>query len=190
MKVLSLDVSSKTGYALFENGHYISSGSLEKIALEDFNVNKDPDKSPKYPWNIIDAAESMAQSILALYSDHKPDVIVIENTVKGRNRHVQRYLEFLHSAILRILRPLNKPIVYIDPSAWRSLVGLKLSLDQKKNNKEVSAGKKRGKIGKKHLSVELCNKLYNLQLKLKDNDQCDSILLNLGYHIKNNLCQS
>jgi hypothetical protein len=184
MKVLSLDVSSKTGYAVFENGTYKSSGSLPKIAIEDFNVNKDPDKSPLYPWNIIDAADTMAQSMLALYSEHKPDVIIIENTVKGRNRHVQRYLEFLHSAILRTLRPLNKPIHYMDPSAWRSLVGLKLNKDQKKSNQEVSKGLKRGRIGKKHLSVNMVNEKYGLGLKLKDNDQADACLLALGYTIK------
>lgn len=179
-RVLALDASTKTGWALFTEGSYVSSGALEPVRAVDFNVNKDPNLSPQYPYNIIDAAEGMAQSILTLVLENKPDSIVIENTVKGRNRHTQRLLEFIHSAILRALRGVA-PLCYMDPSEWRSILGMRLSKDQKKNNKDVSAGKKRGRIGKKHLSVAMANERFGLSLKLKDNDQADAILLGLAY---------
>ena len=177
-------MSTKTGWAIFDTGQYKTSGALEKVFIEDFNVNKEPQKSLKYPWNIIDAADKVAKDILFLYGEHHPDIIVVENTVKGRNRNIQRGLEFIHSAVLKILRPFNKPIKYMDPSEWRQAVDLRLNKEQKVNNKEVSAGKKRGRIGKKHLSVNMVNEKYGLGLKLKDNDRADSILLNLGYHLK------
>lgn len=190
MKVLGLDLSTKTGWSVFEDGQYKTSGALPKVFIEDFNVNKEPHKSPLYPFNVMDGAEEVGRSVLGLYSEHRPDVIVIESLVKGKNAHTQRILDWIHFCVLKTLRPFDKPLAHMFPSEWRQAVGLKLSVDQKKNNKEVSAGKKRGKIGKKHLSVNMVNFKYNLEMILKDNDECDSILLNLGYHIKNNLCQS
>lgn len=179
-----MDVSTKTGWAIFDTGQYKTSGALEKVFIEDFNVNKEPQKSPKYPWNIIDAADKVAKDILGLYSQWMPDVIVIEDTNKGRNRATQRCLEWLHSDILKILRPFNKPIHYMDSSEWRKIVGLKLNSDQKKNNKDVSAGKKRGKINKKHLSVLMTNEKFGLSLKLKDNDESDACLLGQAFCLK------
>jgi Holliday junction resolvasome RuvABC endonuclease subunit len=180
MKVLALDASSKTGWATFTDGEYVDSGALEQVKIIDFNVNNDPNLSPHYPYNIIDAAEEVAQSILKLVDLNDPNIVVIENTVRGRSRDTQRWLEFMHSAILRILRH-RVPVKYMDPSAWRKIVEMRLSNDQKKNNRDVSAGKKRGRIGKKHLSVNMVNEKYNLGLKLKNNDQADAILLGLAY---------
>ena len=185
MRILSLDISTKTGYAVFEDGKYKSSGALPKVFVKDFNVNKEPQKSSEYPWNIIDAADEVAKSILALYSDVKPDVMVLEDTNKGRNRATQRCLEWLHYSILKILRPFGKPIKYMDSSEWRKIVGLKLNQEQRKNNKDVSAGKKRGKVNKKHLSVLMTNEKFGLTLLLKDNDQSDACLLGLAFVTKN-----
>ena len=114
--------------------------------------------------------------------DKKPDHIVIENSVKGRNRHTQRLIEWIHFCVVKLLQ--ITPFSYLDPSEWRCSVGLRLNKDQKKNNQDVSKGKKRGRIGKKHLAVNMVNEKYDLKLKLKDNDQADAILLGLAYSIK------
>ena len=45
----------------------------------------------------------------------------------------------------------------------------------------MRAGKKRGKISKKHLAVRMVNDLYGKQLKLKDNDEADAILMGQAY---------
>jgi len=181
-RVLALDLSTKTGWAVFDDGVYITSGGTEKVFVDDFNVNAEPNRSPKYPFNIIDAAAEVAAQALALLDEHAPDRVVIENTVKGRNRNTQRCLEFIHSAVLIALRP-RVALSYMDPSEWRKVVDMRLSAEQKKNNRDVSAGKKRGRIGKKHLSVNMVNEKYNLGLKLKDNDRADAILLGLGFCI-------
>lgn len=66
---------------------------------------------------------------------------------------------------------------YRDPSAWRKILNLRLSPEQKANNKMVSQGKIRGRITPKHLSVLRANELFNLELLLKDNDKSDALLL-------------
>jgi Holliday junction resolvasome RuvABC endonuclease subunit len=175
--VLSLDLSTKSGWALFENGKYKSSGALERVSVVDFNVNDFPNKSPSYPFNVLDAAEKVCDLVRALLSETNPDHIVVENTVKGQNRHTQRILEFCHYAVLTEIRKRETPLTYMDPSEWRSIVQLRLTSEDKKNNKEVSKGKKRGRIGKKHLSVRFVKELFGIDLKLKNNDEADAILL-------------
>ena len=187
MRVLGLDLSTKTGWSLFEDNKLIESGCLEKVLIDDFNVNKEPNKSPKYPQNIINGARAVAALVQKLIEDKSPDHIVIENTVKGKNRNTQRWLEWCHFCVITTI---TLPFTYLDPSEWRSLVGLKLNKEQKKNNREVSQGKKRGRVTKKHLSVNMVNEKFGLNLKIKDNDQADSILLTYAYTIKHATTQS
>jgi hypothetical protein len=182
VKTLAIDLSTKTGWALFEDGVYRTSGYLPKVTVDDFNVNNDPNKSPSYPMNLIVAAEAVAAHVKRLIEDQAPDHIVIENTVRGRNRHTQRLLEFLHFCFLKTVA--GRTFTYMDPSEWRSVVELRLSKDDKKNNGLVSKGKKRGRINKKHLAVRMVNELYSLGLKIKDNDQADAILLGLAYETR------
>jgi hypothetical protein len=182
MRILALDASTKTGWALFVDGKLTESGALPAMPVEDFNVNKDPQKAPKYPYNVVDGALRIAEGIKALVEKcDAVDVVVIENTNKGKNRHTQRLLEFMHFCILIMLRSMPKQMEYMDTSEWRSLVGLWMTKDDKKNNRDVSAGKKRGKITKKHLAVRTVNERYGMKLKQKDNDQADAILLGQAY---------
>lgn len=181
MRVLSLDASTKSGWALFIDGKLSESGALTPVKIEDFNVNKDPQKSPKYPYNIIDGAEDVARILMGKVNETRPDKIVIENTNKGKNRHTQRILEYIHFAFTRPFRNHPNLLKYMDTSEWRSGVGLWMSKDDLKNNKDVRAGKKRGKISKKHLAVRMVNELYGKKLKLKDNDEADAILMGLAY---------
>lgn len=185
MRLLALDASTKTGWALFVDGKLTESGALAPVFIEDFNVNKDPQKSPKYPWNVVEGAEKVVEQINALTRLKWPlDAIVIENTNKGRNRHTQRILEFIHLELLFELRHLPLTVSYMDTSEWRSLVQLWMTKDDLKNNRDVRAGKKRGKISKKHLAVRTVNERYGMKLKLKDNDQADAILLGQAYITK------
>lgn len=156
-----------------------------KVSIQDFNVNAHPEKSPTYPRNIIAAASTMAESVAEIVRSRKPDFIVIENTVKGQNRHTQRFLEFLHLRVWQVLDDGSRPIHYMDVSEWRALVQARLTKDDKKNNARVRKGKGRGIVGKKHVSVRLVNELYGLKLKLKDNDISDACLLGRGFVLKN-----
>jgi len=181
MRILALDLSTSTGWSIIDAGILKEYGHLS-VSVNDFNVNNHPEKSPHYPYNIIDAVNSMADQVLAVYKQVKPDLTAIENTVRGRNRSTQRILEFLHKEVLELLRDENAKLVYLDPSEWRAALEVRLSKDDKKNNRMVYQGKKRGKVTKKHLSVRMANALCGLDLILKHNDIADSICLGLAAH--------
>jgi Holliday junction resolvasome RuvABC endonuclease subunit len=181
-RILSLDLSTKSGWAVFVDGIYEKSGELEKVNVVDFNVNDKPWERPGYPWNIMDAAHAISDDIEKLILQEKPTFIVVENSVKGKNSSTQRLIEWFHFTVLSIIKLQQIPFAYMMPSQWRSAVNLRLSKDEKKNNRDVSSGKKRGKITRKHLSVNMVNQLYpQLELILKNNDQADAILLCIGF---------
>lgn len=133
MKVLALDLSTKTGYALFEDGaQLIASGCLYTPAFEVFKVQT-------YPNCLINYAKSVASSVADLVSKTNPDIIVIEETNKtGRfgSRHSQKLLEWVHLLVLLTIRELwpeqaEKTILYINTSDWRKKLGLSV-LNSKK----------------------------------------------------------
>jgi len=198
MRVLALDASSKSGWALFVDGILTDSGALAPVKIDDFNVNKDPHLSPLYPYNIFDGARQVSIVVHEQLMKCSPiDVVVIENTNKGKNRHTQRFLEFMHFCILGMLRSVKQPMLYMDTSEWRKIVGLWTSKEDKKANAKLSKAKKAaeekgkkvdkkalgigGKISKKHLAVRMVNEKYGKKLKLKDNDEADAILMGLAY---------
>jgi len=191
MRILALDISTKTGWSSLDDGKLVNKGRLV-VSIEDFNVNDFPDRSPKYPHNMLSGAYKMACNIESILKQEKPDIVVIENTVKGRNRHTQRILEWIHKAVLEVLIEMKIKPHYRDPSWWRSIIGVRLTNDDKKNNKLVKEGKKKGKITSKHLAVRIANELFELKLLQKDNDIADSILLGLAFFkdFKRGICDN
>lgn len=180
--LLALDLSSFTGYAIFTDGVLTKSGDY-KVDIDGFNVNDHPEKSPKYPKNLIDAVAKVADYMMNnLVTPINPTHVVIENTVKGRNRSTQRFLEWLHYVVYTRLKTYGiKSITYLDPSEWRSILEVRLSKEDKKNNRDVSKKKKRGRITKKHLAVRQANAIFNLNLKMKDNNRADALLLGWAF---------
>ena len=110
--------------------------------------------------------------VLKLINDFAVDKIYIEQTNRGINRHSQKELEFLHYGILKRIFDKSYPekVNYVDTSAWRSLLKIRLSKEQKQHNKEVRSKKKRGKITTKHLVVDWVNLTFKKELILKDNN--------------------
>jgi hypothetical protein len=67
------------------------------------------------------------------------------------------------------------------------MVGLRLTKEDKENNKLVRNHLKRGKITPKHLSVRWANREFDLSLKIKDNDIADSLAVcYCGFRIESN----
>jgi len=186
MRVLALDASTKCGWALFVDGELKESGALRPVFVEGFNPNSpEVTRDPHYPYNTVYAAREVASLVRRLVWEKGPlDKLVCENTNKGKNRSTQRILEFIHYALLSLFEQRQDLFCYMDTSEWRKIVGLWMSKEDKKNNRQVSIGKKRGKITKKHLSVRMVNEKFNKSLKLKDNDEADAILLGLAYVTK------
>jgi len=175
MKVLGLDISSKTGYALIDDGFLKDKGLLKSpIVINVLGEN----------FAILDRASKMADLIFNLIKNNKPDYIYIEQTNAGKFRTSQKLLEFTHCVLLQhiVKHNLQDRVRYVDTSKWRSKLSIKLTKEERKHNKSVKEKKARGKITTKHLSVKWANKTYNLNLKIKDNDIADAIAIaTFGY---------
>lgn len=186
MRVLGLDLSSHTGWAVLESG---DSPILIAYGTQHFNEIEEIDgEIPNF--RSLRIAMEVSNFVVTLIDQHTPDYIVIENTNAGSFRGSQQTLEYIHAMVLSKLYSNdgshNKKVFYCDTSLWRSRLQIRLSKDQKKHNAKASKarrdGKKtskrgEGKITWKHLSVNYVNQNYNLNLKLKDNDASDAICL-------------
>ncbi len=186
MNVLALDIATHTGWAYFRcssiKTELLHSGCIN-LDLKDIDYQRFDDIVMS---KMIKASELLVDEIYELLGGHKFEVnfipmIVIERINLGRQRSVQALLHLLHWKLIERLLSENIPFVYLDPSQWRKLINLRMTKDDKKNNKQVKSKLKRGKITKKHLSVRWANERFGLKLKLKDNDISDAIGIGLAY---------
>lgn len=193
MKLLSLDISTNTGYALLdmERGIPLLWGNV-------WNEEKIETFAP-YPYSYLFAAEAIAGTIYDIVVRHNPDQIVIEETNKGKNRYTQKILEFLHCCVLKKFAEctISRNIFYISTSVWRQKVGIELTKEQKKANAKLSKAKSKaggkltydqkkalglkGRTTKKHVAVEVANARFGLQLLQKDNDIAEAIMLGIAF---------
>jgi hypothetical protein len=209
MKVLALDVSTNTGWALLEG----ELGSIPKIVdtgtvqLEGGPVSGFGDM--RYPWDYTSACETIAHDIAVIVNKLNPDRIVIEETNRpGRftSRYSQKILEFIHAYLLEILfnryvtDPKAPAVHYVNTSDWRKLIGANLTKADKALNIKVrklkKAGNKealkalgvRGKISKKHVAIRYVNATFGTDFKMKDNDICDAICQGTAYFLGVKVC--
>ncbi len=184
--VLALDLSTKTGWAAIGynktlNEYWCEAGRVTAPAV---------DKS--YPHDFLDRATRIAESVYTLSVQYLLDAIIIEETNGSKSRYAQKMLEFIHCSVLNRFRfDTNIPIIYINSSDWRKVMGIQLTKEQKKQNQTLSRklreGKTkkeigiRGKITKKHLALNYVNSLFEEEFKVKDNDVAEAICLGLAY---------
>lgn len=135
MLILALDISTSTGWAVFDT---------ESAQPVDFGVALHPlIPDTPYPRSFLWTMEHHRQWIRSMVDAPKDslnvwafDKIVIEETNKtGRfgSRHSQKLLEFLHAATLLGLQDANFPldrVYYVNTSDWRKK--LKLSVAETK----------------------------------------------------------
>ena len=166
-------MSTSCGWAILDDGDLVESGLIK--VKDDHLIYNDLIEDYKF----IDRADKVSRAIGILTATRYPDFIYIEQTNSGSFRTSQKMLEFIHYSVLKILFDLGyqNKINYVDTSAWRATHKIWMSKDDKKNNRLVSQGKKRGRITKKHLAVQWANIKYNLALKLKDNDIAEAIAI-------------
>lgn len=177
---LGLDLSTHIGYAVVDSEKGLSDYGV--VHLDREPVSGYEKLATEYTLML---KADQAQSVISdLINRTKPNLIVIEQVNLGRSRETQKLLDWIHySAINATIGPDRKPlqvaynVIYVDSSAWRSKLGIKLSKDQRKHNKLVKNKYAKGKITFKHLSVEWANNMFGLSLKLKDNDSADAIAL-------------
>lgn len=181
-KILGLDLSSSTGYAIVTDKGL---GAYGNISSSPKNPNHSDDLS--YFYRSMEIGKAVARVILK----ESPDEIFIEQINLGRNRMSQKFLDFVHFAVLlQMPSDYHNKVRYVDTSMWRTDLEVKLTKEQRLHNTEVakkrrsakgkgqrfSPGKGNGKIGWKHLSTDWANKKYSLELKVSaENDIADAI---------------
>lgn len=166
-------MSTSCGWAILDDGVIYDKGLIN--VKDDFN----PDVSIMQDFWFIAKADKVSYEIRKLVCQFSPDFVYIEQTNSGSFRTSQKMLEFIHYSVLKMMLELGlaATVRYVDTSAWRAKHKIFMSKDDKKNNKMVKDGKKRGKITKKHLAVRWANDTYTLALKLKDNDIAEALAI-------------
>ena len=196
-RILTLDISSKTGWSSMvstQNG----------IVLESYGTSPqihEPDG--QYPLNFLVWVDLCFEYIVRLIDSHAPDVLVIEETVAGSKAvYSQKFLEWMHYRLAKLIKETNIKAIYLLTGAWRSEVGAKMTKEESKHNKSVKkykeahgtkiayneAGKRIGKLTKKHINIRRANEVFGAFLKTplrkKDEDTADSLLLGYCYHLR------
>jgi len=191
-KVLALDISTKTGWALFEDGAPVSWGTLF------------PDKTVKdfgaYPINFVRFCQYLAykiiQEVVNPILDKSPDYleVVIEETNSSKQNYSQKILEFLHFCIVESLYDIGLNPKYIRSGEWRKFTDSKMSKEEKSINAKIAKIKKQtgkklakidgkvvGKKSRKHVAIRRVEEILNISLLRKDDDTADALLLGLAY---------
>lgn len=184
MIVLSLDISSKTGWAVLNF-------TTEPVLLSFGRLAKTSEPEGKYPENYLQWAKTTADDIIRKIKDTKPDTIVIEETSKGsKNAKSQKILEWVHFMVATYIVENGLNAEYLMTGEWRGLVSASMTKDEKKQNKEVKKshdagqkvvknekGKRIGRVTKKHVNIRRANEMFGLALKRSNEDEADAILL-------------
>lgn len=201
-RVLSLDISTKTGWALL-----VSDG--DSYTLEAWgHIKKTSEPGGKYPGNYVDWAYQCFSEIVKLIDGYCPTVLVIEETASGsQSIFSQKILEYIHFLVARLIRDTGIECMYLMTEEWRRLAGCQMTKEEKKNNakrsklkKELEAknetaslikdetGKRVTKVSRKHVNIRRANELFggyfSKPLQKKDEDTADALLLAYTFHAK------
>lgn len=141
MKYLALDQATKiTGYAVFEDSKLIESGTLEIPEPERFEIQQ--------------RFFVMSKKISRLVDQVNPDLVSIEDIQFQRNFMTYQKLANFQGIVFEILFERNIPYVIVEPSKWKSFLGVK--------------GKKREE--QKQDTIKRVNKKFNLSAKEDESD--------------------
>lgn len=196
-RILSLDMSTKTGYASVVSGP-------EGLFLEAYGTIPQihtPDGA--YPESFVDWANAVYSKIYELIDRFAPDVLVIEETAAGSKAiYTQKILEWIHFLVAKFIKETKIKVVYLMTEQWRRETGCQMDKAEKKRNKSVreykkekktkiaydEAGKRTGIVTRKHVNVRRANEVFGeflaVPLRKKDEDTADSLLLAYCYHLR------
>lgn len=198
MRFMALDISTKTGYAIFDDNNLIQHGliNLQKPAHYKADVKTFADLPEDYPNSFIETAEALAKQCLDTFLLHDCELVIIEHTEKGKARLSQRLLEWINYAVYQEFRKRSIPTRYIFVSDWRNIVKcyLKYWPEYKTWNSKIAKLKKAAiptksgakiakidgkivtRVDQKKLSIILANEAFGLNLK--DDNIADAV--NIG----------
>jgi hypothetical protein len=198
MRFAALDISTKTGYAIFEDTKLLDYGrlGLSSTAHYQTDVKTFKDLPKDYPSGFVHTADTLATQCVEVFLRHDCELAVIEHTEKGKARLSQRLLEWINQTVYLEFRKRSIPVKYLFVSDWRTYTKcyLKFWPEYKIWNTKIAKLKKTAiptksgariakiegkivtKVNQKKLSIILANEAYGLQLK--DDNIADAI--NLG----------
>lgn len=196
-RVLSLDISTKTGWALILSGD--SEYELERYG----QVPKIEMPDGPYPVSFVDWAHLCYGKIVELIDELHPDVLIIEETAGGsKNAHSQKILEFIHYLVARYIKETGVKNIYTMTEVWRRETGCKMTKEESLHNKAVKkykekngtkiaydeSGKRIGKLSRKHINIRRANEIFGQYLseplRKKDEDTADALLIAYSYHLR------
>ncbi len=203
MRVLALDIASKTGYAVFEG-----TGPSHPVKYGDITTGRTVKEFGPFPFNYKDAAKGLAFLLHELTLEVKPDTIVIEEINIARARYSQKLLDFYHAYLLDALASSDLTrsiqVSYVSTSEWRKVCQVAATPADKKANAALATAKRvakakgvsvdktalgiKGKVTKKHLSVRWCNETLGTSFSIGQNDVAEAICLGYAFLSGCSLC--
>lgn len=197
-RILSLDISGSTGWALLDTEKGPS--SLEHGAIV---LPKTARSYAEHPWGYYAAALDLSRLLMLRISAFMPglDAVVVEETNGARNRFTQKFLEYCHFAFLHAFmgefEGSGIKLVYLNTSEWRRVTDTRLTKEEKNQNARLGRHKRKakgkgvkldkkalgiaGKITIKHVAIRRVKELYGLDFLAKQDDEADAILLVHAY---------
>jgi len=199
-KYISLDISTNTGYAIFDNTKLLDYGVFtRKVKEYKADVKNYKDLPEIYPDNFLETADVITAECMKLITNNQIDLVIIEHPENGKQRFSQRLLEWTHLTLVRALKDAQVPFKYILVSDWRGHVKcyLKYWPEHQTWNKEVRKakakaiptekgtkvpkieGKRVSATNQKKLSILIANQHY--LINVKDNNIADAINTGRAY---------
>lgn len=144
MRIIGLDLSTKTGWAVLDDS-VLQTYGLVTVETRSFSL--------PYPSNLCAAAQSMGSSLIDTIrpfidgARHAGRVVevVIEDTNLGPDsqRYAQKILEFIHCQVVGVL--LKEGIVprYVDSMVWRKHSGALMDPAHREHNASLIAAKEK-----------------------------------------------
>jgi uncharacterized protein YaeQ len=180
-RYISLDISTNTGYAIFDDNNLIKYGVFTK-KVKDYkaDIKSYKDFPENYPYNYLVTANTISAMCLNIILDNNIDTVIIEHPEQSKQRMSQRLLEWVHLSLVQKLKRLKIPFKYILVKDWRQIVNcyIKHWPDLHAQNKEIRKiknktgkkiamieGKRVGKVNQKKLSILIANNTYSLNIK-------------------------
>ena len=220
MKWVALDLSTNTGVALFDDTrpeflvkYYefskespLSTNIRDKKPTEKLKSKRirkgrrlkgyDPANHPK---DFLGFVDDYIDDLIIKIRDQNwwadSAYLVIEQTNKGRDRWKQKLLEWLHFDLCKKMGYKHFQICYIDTLEWREILKIKVSKEERRNNRKIRKHNKEAKedseikritglINSKTLAIDYCNAKFNLKLKRKDHNIADAICIGWAFYLK------
>jgi hypothetical protein len=143
MIMIGLDLSTKPGFAVFEDGDLKRYGTLW--------ADKTRDEFGPYPYNYLGWAE---HTVIRLFNEvidremlHQPGkpLLIVEETTGSNQNYTQKILEFIHYRLLQECRLREYRVVYIRDGVWKNMVGARQNKEEKRLQARISRQKKKKK---------------------------------------------